>query len=268
MANLHGDDTLTLETLRLAAEGAARAADQAGPPGIERVRGWPDLLVEAAAHIGWLRSAWERLPVDRFVAELRERLPLEACAAGRYLGDYRLANLSRFYADLVPALARGDSASALRALRDGLAGRREADDARPGDATARAVRVMTIHKSKGLEFPHVYLPQLHRGRRETNDRPALDEFDAREHDGGWEYKLFGTRSLGWDRVHEHVARIEQRERVRLLYVAMTRARDELRKDVASLAVAGASRLLQREIDPKAHADLIEQLAREIEGAKA
>jgi F-type H+-transporting ATPase subunit b len=48
----------------------------------------------------------------------------------------------------------------------------------------------------------------------------------------------------------------------------SRARDELRKDVATLAVAGASRLLQREIDPKAHADLIEQLAREIEGAKA
>jgi F-type H+-transporting ATPase subunit b len=47
-----------------------------------------------------------------------------------------------------------------------------------------------------------------------------------------------------------------------------RARDELRKDVGTLAVAGASRLLQREIDAKAHADLIEQLAREIEGAKA
>ena len=47
-----------------------------------------------------------------------------------------------------------------------------------------------------------------------------------------------------------------------------RARDALRKDVGSLAVAGASRLLQREIDPAAHADLIEQLAREVEGAKA
>jgi F-type H+-transporting ATPase subunit b len=47
-----------------------------------------------------------------------------------------------------------------------------------------------------------------------------------------------------------------------------RARDELRKDVATLAVAGASRLLQREIDARAHADLIEQLAREIEGARA
>jgi F-type H+-transporting ATPase subunit b len=47
-----------------------------------------------------------------------------------------------------------------------------------------------------------------------------------------------------------------------------RARDALRKDVAQLAVAGASRLLEREIDPQAHADLIEKLAREIEGARA
>lgn len=47
-----------------------------------------------------------------------------------------------------------------------------------------------------------------------------------------------------------------------------RARDGLRKDVGKLAVAGATRLLEREIDPAAHADLIEQLAREIEGAKA
>ena len=48
----------------------------------------------------------------------------------------------------------------------------------------------------------------------------------------------------------------------------SRARDELRKDVAQLAVAGASRLLEREIDATAHADLIEKLAREIEGARA
>jgi F-type H+-transporting ATPase subunit b len=43
-----------------------------------------------------------------------------------------------------------------------------------------------------------------------------------------------------------------------------RARDHLRKDVGHLAVAGASRLLEREIDPKAHVDLLERLAREIE----
>jgi F-type H+-transporting ATPase subunit b len=48
----------------------------------------------------------------------------------------------------------------------------------------------------------------------------------------------------------------------------SRARDALRKDVATLAVAGASRLIGREIDARAHADLIEQLAREIETVKA
>jgi F-type H+-transporting ATPase subunit b len=43
----------------------------------------------------------------------------------------------------------------------------------------------------------------------------------------------------------------------------TRAREELSKQVGKLAVDGASRLLGREIDPKAHAALLEQLAVEI-----
>lgn len=43
-----------------------------------------------------------------------------------------------------------------------------------------------------------------------------------------------------------------------------RAREQLRQEVAAIAVAGASRLLGREIDAKAHADLLEQLAAEIE----
>jgi F-type H+-transporting ATPase subunit b len=51
-------------------------------------------------------------------------------------------------------------------------------------------------------------------------------------------------------------------------LAQARARDQLRRDVGTLAVAGASRLLEREIDPKSHADLIEQLAREIETVRA
>ena len=43
-----------------------------------------------------------------------------------------------------------------------------------------------------------------------------------------------------------------------------RAREQLRKEVAALAVAGASKLLGREIDAKAHADLLDKLALEIE----
>lgn len=47
-------------------------------------------------------------------------------------------------------------------------------------------------------------------------------------------------------------------------VETSRARQQLSKEVAALAVAGASKLLGREIDAKAHADLLEQLAVEIE----
>jgi F-type H+-transporting ATPase subunit b len=43
-----------------------------------------------------------------------------------------------------------------------------------------------------------------------------------------------------------------------------RARAQLSKEVAALAVAGASKLLSREIDAKAHADLLDKLALEIE----
>jgi F-type H+-transporting ATPase subunit b len=43
----------------------------------------------------------------------------------------------------------------------------------------------------------------------------------------------------------------------------TRAREGLRKQVASLAVQGASHLLEREIDPKTHAQLLDKLELEI-----
>jgi F-type H+-transporting ATPase subunit b len=44
----------------------------------------------------------------------------------------------------------------------------------------------------------------------------------------------------------------------------SRLRDQLRGEVGGLAVSGAAQILGREIDGRAHADLIEQLAKEIE----
>jgi len=43
----------------------------------------------------------------------------------------------------------------------------------------------------------------------------------------------------------------------------TRAREELRKHVAALAVSAASKLVEKEIDPKTHADLLNKLAAQI-----
>ena len=42
-----------------------------------------------------------------------------------------------------------------------------------------------------------------------------------------------------------------------------RAREALRREYGTLVVAGASRLLEREIDPRTHEKLLEQLASEI-----
>ena len=43
----------------------------------------------------------------------------------------------------------------------------------------------------------------------------------------------------------------------------TRAREGLRHEVGKLAIAGASRLLEREIDPRTHAALLDKLAAEV-----
>ena len=43
-----------------------------------------------------------------------------------------------------------------------------------------------------------------------------------------------------------------------------RARDGLRKEVSTLALAGAAKVLGREVDAKAHAQLLEELAAELE----
>ncbi len=46
-------------------------------------------------------------------------------------------------------------------------------------------------------------------------------------------------------------------------VEVNRARDELRGQVAAIAVAGAERILAREIDARAHRELLDQLAAEL-----
>lgn len=43
----------------------------------------------------------------------------------------------------------------------------------------------------------------------------------------------------------------------------SRARESLRREIGEIAVAAASKLLEREIDPKAHQDLISKLAAQI-----
>jgi len=87
-----------------------------------------------------------------------------------------------------------------------------------------SVRVMTIHRAKGREFPIVVIPGMFRGLYFQGKTPwyVIDE------EGGLDLELptlsgVGTSSPHWPRrLTEHRA-AELREEMRLLYVAVTRA---------------------------------------------
>jgi ATP-dependent helicase/nuclease subunit A len=94
----------------------------------------------------------------------------------------------------------------------------------PPDPDDDAVRVMTVHGAKGLEFPVVVLCGLERqdadGRR---PKPVLYAAD-----GTLEVRAGPTfKSAGFDSADQREQELEELERARVLYVALTRARDHL-----------------------------------------
>ena len=72
------------------------------------------------------------------------------------------------------------------------------------------------------------------------------------------------------RIVEEAREEGERERLRLVASAhseiereTSQARDELREQVAGLAIAGAEKILQREIDARAHGDMLARFAARI-----
>jgi ATP-dependent exoDNAse (exonuclease V) beta subunit len=94
----------------------------------------------------------------------------------------------------------------------------------PPDADDDAVRVMTIHGSKGLEFPVVILAGLER-EVASGQRPPVVLWSE---DGTPELRGSGQlKSFGFDEAHRRERDLDALEQHRLLYVGMTRARDHL-----------------------------------------
>ena len=194
-----------------------------GVPGLERVRGWEQSLLAALEAVAALRGLFETAPPDVFVEALRDALCFEASEAARFLGPWRAANLERFFRGLSARLSEGaGTAELLRELRQAVAEEEPSEEMQPRDLEADGVRVLTLHGAKGLDFACVFLVQLHKGSARV-----APEVEAARVEGRLEYRVLGAATPGFDQVVATQKSVESAERVRLLYVGMTRARERL-----------------------------------------
>ncbi|MEW6745770.1 MAG: UvrD-helicase domain-containing protein [Planctomycetota bacterium] len=233
---------------------ATACAETPSVPGLERVAGWGESLKVAVRALAALRRSLREDPADLFVDKLRGFFLAEETEAARYLGTFRLANLERFYRRLLDALIapEGGVQAILRELREGIAQVIEEEEGVVGDESFEAVRVLTIHKAKGLTFEHVYVVGLHtRGRAAARRSSDAEAIDGAFVDGSWQLELFGARSLDFDRVLERRDRVEKAELVRTLYVATTRP-------AKRLVLAGRWPAADRHAEAGSHMRLLEE----------
>ncbi len=219
-----------------AAEGTARNGeapapllDQLSSPDRDRV----------AALRAWLpaeRRAAPRLGVESLIDRVLARTGYDLALLRMSGGARRLANVRKLM-----RLAREHEAEHGHDLRGfvdlvtrlGERGVRGEDEDRESEAPVEgealdAVRLMTIHRAKGLEFPVVCVADLGRESPPSGrdlirvGRDGRVGLRLKTLDGGRPRPALAYRAIGQER-----ARDEADEEARLFYVAMTRAREQL-----------------------------------------
>jgi ATP-dependent helicase/nuclease subunit A len=225
MSNLAGPEPEPLRAIERDLGEVAAALPTDEVPGLDRIAGWETCAFAAVKAVAAARASFERDPADLFVEKLRRESLIELSEAARYQGVYRVANLDRFFRRLIDQLESSarDPNAVLRELRSQVDRGEEAEEARPLESADDAVQILTIHQAKGLTFTHVYLMQLHKGSRGRANR---SQFSGRV-DGRLEYRLLGAPTPGFGSLEAQRERSEAAERVRTLYVAMTRPRERL-----------------------------------------
>lgn len=192
---------------------------------------WEETVLRFQAY----RDCWQHrgvLPMLRRLLNDFEVPVRLLSAADRALGERALTNILHLAELLQRASVQLDGEQALMRYlaeqRLDTEGRTAGGDAQQIrlESDADLVRVVTVHKSKGLEYPLVFLPFACKARmRRGTDIPLILTNKQ------------GQRALVFDPSPEHIEQAERErlaEDVRKLYVALTRARHAVWMTVGKL----------------------------------
>lgn len=177
-----------------------------------------------------LHQAWQRQGVLAMLRRFIHELGLPSTLLRQTGGERKLTNLLHLAELLQEASRELDGEQALiRWFAEQIEGMGASGDERVLrlESDAELVKVVTVHKSKGLEYPLVYLPFAVTARKTDKRNRAF-----------FEYVDEGERRIDLglsDAALEAVDRARLEEDLRLLYVALTRARHFLWLGVAAVA---------------------------------
>jgi exodeoxyribonuclease V beta subunit len=177
-----------------------------------------------------LHVVWQRQGVLAMLRRFIHELGLPAALLAEAGGERRLTNLLHLAELLQQASRQLDGEQALiRWLAEQIENETDSGEERVLrlESDAELVKVVTVHKSKGLEYPLVYLPFAVTARKVDKRNRSFFEYTDRDGQRQIDMSLSDAAQAAAE-----AARIE--EDLRLLYVALTRARHFLWLGVAAL----------------------------------
>jgi exodeoxyribonuclease V beta subunit len=186
-----------------------------------------ELLDTRAEQMRELHQTWQSQGVLAMLRQSLHVLQLAGRWRGEPDGERRLTNVLHLAELLQAASSQIDGEQALiRWLAQQMDEAQSGNTSGGEEQTVRLesdedlVKVITIHASKGLEYPVVCLPFAHSHRVVTADKAAVLQLESDEGERHW--------TLDFDKDDSQLAdRDRLREDLRLWYVALTRARHAL-----------------------------------------